>query len=114
MALTLSSITARTLTRIETSRPMSKDRPAAVSASKMISCTRARPRDRAPLRRSHTAASAEARLVELELEPAYAWVDLDLTGPGHLRQGAGRRARRARHQAGLSRPERKRGAPCTP
>ena len=31
----------------------------------------------------------EVHLVELELEPANPWVDLDLSTPGHSRQRAG-------------------------
>src|SRR5262245_13371214 len=43
----------------------------------------------------------EVRLVELELESSHARVDLDLPAPGDLREIAGRRAGRARHQTVL-------------
>src|SRR5215510_11897201 len=50
--------------------------------------------------------SLEVHLVERELEPAHARIDLDLPAPRHGRKRAGRRAGRARHQPILPGAER--------
>ena len=49
--------------------------------------------------------SLEIRHVELELEPPYSWVDLDLPDPGDSWQVTGCRAGGARDQAVFARSE---------